>query len=81
MPRFSAALLLRRGSVLGVLTGSLGTAALAFGFGKVHVGQLCASTNSDGRLIAFALTAGGAFSLIDAAVWMLSGAGFDGDRR
>ena len=68
---------------MGVLFGSLGMAALAFGFGTVHVGlgQLCASTNSDGRLIAFALAAGGAFSLIDAAVWMLSGAGFDGDRR
>jgi hypothetical protein len=77
MPRFSAAPLLIGGSVLKVLTRSLGMPALAIGFGAVHLGQLCASTKSDGRLSAL----GGALSLIDAAVLVLSGAGFDGDRR
>jgi hypothetical protein len=78
MPRFSAALLLIRGSVLRVLARSLGMAALAIGFAAVHLGQLCASTKSDGRLSAFALS--GALSLIGPAVLVLSGAGFDGDR-
>jgi hypothetical protein len=53
--------------------------ALAIGFAAVHLGQLCASTKSDGRLIALAL--GGALGPIDAAVWVSSGAGFDGDRK
>lgn len=36
------------------------------------LGQVRVSTISGGRLIACELAAGGAFTLIDAAVWMLS---------
>jgi hypothetical protein len=53
-------------------------AALAFGFGAVHLGlgQLWASENRSGRLIGIALMLGGASTVVDAAIWMLSSAGF-----
>lgn len=38
MLRWSAALLLIGGPLLGLLFGSLGMAALAFGFGALHLG-------------------------------------------
>jgi hypothetical protein len=71
--RWSAALLLAGGPLLGLLSGSLGMAALAFGFGAVHLGlgQLLASENRGGRLIGIALMLGGASTVVDAAIWML----------
>ena len=78
MLRWSAALLLVGGPLLGLLFGSFGMAALAFGFGAVHLGlgQLWASENRGGRLIGIALMLGGASTVVDAAIWMLSSAGF-----
>jgi hypothetical protein len=78
MLRWSAALLLVGGPLLGLLFGSLEMAALAFGFGAVHLGlgQLWASGNRGGRLIGIALMLGGASTVVDAAIWMLSSAGF-----
>jgi hypothetical protein len=75
---WSAALLLVGGPLLGLLFGSVGMAALAFGFGAVHLGlgQLWASGNRGGRLIGIALMLGGASTVVDAAKWMLSSAGF-----
>jgi hypothetical protein len=76
--RWSAALLLVGGPLLGLLSGSLGVAALAFGFGAVHLGisQLFASESGGGRLIGIALMLGGASTVVDAAIWMLSSAEF-----
>jgi hypothetical protein len=76
--RWSAALLLVGGPLVGMLSGSLGMAALAFGFGAVHLGlgQLWASESRGGRLIGIALMLGGASTVVDAAIWMLSSAGF-----
>jgi hypothetical protein len=76
--RFSAALLLVGGPIVGLLFGSLEMAALAFGFGAVHLGlgQLWASGNRGGRLIGIALMLGGASTVVDAVIWMLSSAGF-----
>ena len=76
MLRWSAVLLLVGGPLLGLLFGSLGMAALAFGFGAVHLGlgQLLASENRGGRLIGFALVLGGFATVVDAAIWLLSGA-------
>jgi hypothetical protein len=76
--RWSAALLLAGGPLLGLLSGSLGMAALAFGFGAVHLGlgQLLASENRGGRLIGIALMLGGVSAVVDAAIWMLSSAEF-----
>jgi hypothetical protein len=76
MLRWSAVLLLVGGPLLGLLFGSLGMAALAFGFGAVHLGlaQLWASENRGGRLIGFALVLGGFATVVDAAIWLLSGA-------
>ena len=78
MLRFSAALLLVGGPIVGLLSGSLEMAALAFGFGALHLGlgQLWASENRGGRLIGIALMLSGASTVADAAVWMLSSAGF-----
>ena len=78
MLQWSAALLLVGGLIVGLLSGSLGMAALAFGFGAVHLGlgQLWASENRGGRLIGIALMLGGASTVVDAAIWMLSSAGF-----
>jgi hypothetical protein len=75
---WSAALLLVGGPLLGLLFGSVGIAALAFGFGAVHLGlgQLWASGNRGGRLIGIALMLGGASTVVDAAIWMLFSAGF-----
>ena len=75
---WSAALLLAGGPLLGLLFGSVMIAALAFGFRAVHrgLGQLWASENGGGRLIGIALILGGASTVVDAAVWMLPGAGF-----
>jgi hypothetical protein len=75
---WSAALLLVGGPLLGLLFGSVGIAALAFGFGAVHLGlgQLWASGNRSGRLIGIALMLGGASTVVDAAIWMLFSAGF-----
>jgi len=77
MLRWSAALLLVGGPIAGLLSGSLEMAALAFGFGAVHLGlgQLWASENPGGRLIGIALMLGGASTVVDAAIWMLSSAG------
>ena len=73
MLRWSAALLLVGGPLLGLLFGSLGMAALAFGFGAAHLGlsQLWASENRGGRLVGFTLMLVGAFTALDAAIWML----------
>jgi hypothetical protein len=78
MLRWSAALLLVGGPVVGLLSGSLEMAALAFGFGAIHLGlgQLWASENRGGRLIEIALMLGGASTVVDATIWMLSSAGF-----
>jgi len=75
---WSAALLLVGGPLLGLLFGSVGIAALAFGFGALHLGlgQLWASGNRGERLIGIALMLGGASTVVDAAIWMLSSAGF-----
>jgi hypothetical protein len=74
MLRWSAALLLVGGPLLGLLFGSLGMAALAFGFGAVHLGlgQLWTSENRSGRLIGFTLLLVGAFTVVDGAIWVLS---------
>lgn len=76
MLMWSAALLLVGGPLLGLLFGSLGMAALAFGFGAVHlgVGQFWTSEKRGGRLIGFTIVLVGTFTLIDAAIWMVSGA-------
>ena len=78
MLRWSAALLLVGGPVVGLLYGSLGMAALVFGFGAVHLGlgQLWASENRGGRLIGSALMLGGASTVLHARIWLLSAAGF-----
>jgi hypothetical protein len=78
MLRWSAALLLVGGPIVGLLSGSLEMAALAFGFGAVHLGlgQLWASEHRGGRLIGIALMLGGASTVVDAVIWMLSSAGF-----
>jgi hypothetical protein len=78
MLRWSAAFVLIGGLLLGAFSGSLGMAALAFGFGAVllGLGQVWASENRGGRLIGFVLVAGGAFTVVDAGIWMLSGAGY-----
>ena len=75
---WSAALLIVGGPLLGLLFGSVGMAALAFGFGALHLGlgQLWASGNRGGRLIGIALMLGGASTVVDAAIWMLFSAGF-----
>ena len=48
-------------------------AALAFGFGALllGLGQLWSSENRGGRLIGFTLMLIGAFTVVDAAIWML----------
>ena len=76
MLRWSAALLLIGGPILGLLSGSLGMAALAFGFGTLHLGlgQLWASENRGERLIGFTLMLIGAFTVVDAAIWTLPAA-------
>jgi hypothetical protein len=73
MLRWSAALLLVGGPLLGLLFSSFGMAALAFGFGAVHLGlgQIWASENRGGRLVGFTLMLVGAFTALDAAIWML----------
>jgi hypothetical protein len=78
MLRWSAVLLLVGGPLLGLLFGSVMIAALAFGFGVVHLGLglLWASENRGGCLIGIALMLGGASTVVDAAIWMLPGAGF-----
>lgn len=78
MLRWSAALLLIGGPLLGLLFGSVGIAALAFGFGAVHLGlgQLFASEDRGGRSIGFVLVLGGAFTVVDTAIWTLGAAGF-----
>jgi hypothetical protein len=77
MLRWSAVLLLVGGPLVGLLFGSLGMAALAFGFGVVHLGlgQLWASENRGGRLIGFTLVLVGAFTAVDGVVWMVSRTG------
>ncbi len=74
MLRWSAMLLLVGGPLLGLLFGSLGMAALAFGFGAVHLGlgQLWASESRGGRWVGFTLALVGAFTVVDAAIWKLS---------
>ena len=77
MLRWSAALLLIGGPLLGLLFGSLRmAAALAFGFGALHLGlgQLWASEDRGGRLIGFTLMLIGAFTVVDAVIWTLPGA-------
>ena len=71
--RWSAAILLIGGPLLGLLFGSLGMAVLAFAFGAVHLGlgQLWASETRGGRLVSFTLMLLGAFTAVDAAIWML----------
>jgi hypothetical protein len=78
MLQWSAALLLVGGPIVGLFSGSLEMAALAFGFGALHLGlgQLWASGNRSGRLVGIALMLGGASTVVDAAIWMLSSAGF-----
>lgn len=77
MLRWSAAFLLVGGPLLGLIYGSLGMAAVVFGFGAIHLGlgHLWASENRGGRLIGIALVLGGASTVVDAAIWMLSAAG------
>jgi hypothetical protein len=81
MLRCSAILLLVGGPFLG---SQRGTALRFFGDDGASVRvrgsplglrQVRVSTNSGGRLIACELAAGGAFTLIDAAEWMLSAEG------
>jgi len=74
MLQWSAMLLLIGGPLLGLLFGSLGMAALAFGFGAAHLGlgQLWASENRGGRLIGFTLVLVGAFTVADGAIWLLT---------
>lgn len=78
MLRWSAALLLIGGPILGLLFGSLGMAALAFGFVAIHLGlgQLWPREDRGGRLIGFVLVLGGASTVVDAGIWMLSAASF-----
>ncbi len=74
MLRWSAVLLLIGGPLLGLLFGSLGMAALAFGFGAVHLGlgQLWESEHRGGRLVGFTLALVGVFTVVDGAIWMLT---------
>ena len=64
--------------MLGLLFGSLAVAAVAFGFGAVHLGlgQLWASENRGGRSIGVVLALGGAFTVVDAGAWALSAGSF-----
>lgn len=68
--------MLAGGPLLGALFGSLGIAVLVFGFGALHLGlgQLWESEKRGGRLIGVTLMLVGTFTLVDAAIWMLSGA-------
>ena len=70
----SAALVVVGGSVLGLVLVVWGLAGRAFGFGAAHLGlgQLWASEHRGGRLIGFTLVLGGAFTVVDAAIWMLT---------
>ena len=74
MMLWSAVLLLVGGPLLGLLFGSLGMAAVAVGFGAVHLGlgQLWASEHRGGRLIGFTLVLVGAFTVADGAIWLLT---------
>ena len=74
MMLWSAVLLLVGGLLLGTLFGSLGMAAVAVGFGAVHLGpgQLWASEHRGGRLIGFTLVLVGAFTVADGAIWLLT---------
>ena len=78
MLRWSAALLLVGGPLLGLLLGSLSVAAVAFGFGAVHLGlgQYWASENRSGRSVGVVLALGGAFTIVDAGIWALSAGSF-----
>ena len=51
-------------------------AALAFGFGALHLGlgQLWASEDRGGRFIGIALVLGGASTVVDTAIWVLPSA-------
>ena len=71
---WSAVLLLVGGPFLGLLFGSLWIAAVAVGFGAVHLGlgQLWASENRGGRLVGFTLMLVGAFTVADGAIWLLT---------
>ena len=71
---WSAVLLLVGGLLLGLLFGSLGMAAVAVGFGAVHLGlgQLWASEHRGGRWIGFTLVLVGAFTVADGAIWLLT---------
>lgn len=73
---WSAALMLVGGPLLGALLGSLAIAGLVFGFGALHLGLglLLQSEKRGGRLIGFTLMVVGTFTVVDAAIWMLSGA-------
>ena len=72
-----AALLLGGGPLLGALSGSVGVAAVVFGIGAVllGIGQFRASESRAGRYIGVVLVLGGASTVVDAGIWMLSGAG------
>lgn len=78
MLRWLAAFVLVGGLLLGAFSGSLGMGALVFGSGAVllGLGQIVASEIRGGRLIGLVLMLGGAFTILDAGIWMLSGAGF-----
>ena len=66
-----------QGSDPGAALWFFGVTALVFGFGAAHLGpgQLFASESRGGRLIGFALVLGGFATVVDAARWVLSGAG------
>lgn len=69
---------------MGAFFGPSGMAVTAFGFGAVLPGpdRVRAGENRGGRSIGFALVAGGAFTAVDAGIWMLFGArGTDCERR
>jgi hypothetical protein len=84
MRLWPAALVPTGGPLLVAFSRPSGLAALAFGFGAVLPGpaQVRAGENRGGRSVGFALVAGGAFTAVDAGIWMLFGArGTDCERR
>lgn len=73
--RWAAILLLFGGIVLAMLSGNWGLGALAFGTGAVLLGvervRAARQAGRAERSVGWVLVLGGAFAMVDAAIWML----------
>ena len=70
-----AALLLLGGIVYALLSGNWGIGAIAFGLGAVVLGlqRLRVAGSRPDRVIGWVLVACGAFTMVDAVIWMAIG--------